>query len=92
MLDFNMWKNQIIYNPPEYGQYVGPDHKVYTVSDKTLLATGNSSLWSYSIRASTLDPTTNMTYADGDLKVNSRFIGWYLIVLYIFFSILIFRT
>ena len=76
MLDLNMWKNQIIYYPPGYGQYTGPDHKVYTVDDKNLLATGNQTLWTYAVRASAFDPSTNRTYIEGDLKVNSRYLGY----------------
>ncbi|RWS04943.1 uncharacterized protein B4U79_13815 [Dinothrombium tinctorium] len=76
MLDLNMWKNQIIYNPPDYGQYTGPDNKVYSVSDLDLLASGNSSLWTFNRRASTLNPATNKTYAETDLKVNSRYLGY----------------
>lgn len=46
-----MLKNQLIYYPPSYGQYTGPDMKVYTVADTALLATGNTSLWTYAVRA-----------------------------------------
>lgn len=31
ILDLNMWKNQIFYIPAEYGQYTGPDHKVFSI-------------------------------------------------------------
>lgn len=33
ILDLNMWKNQIFYKPHEYGQYIGPGQKIYTVKD-----------------------------------------------------------
>jgi hypothetical protein len=34
-LDFNMLKNQIIYDPPAFGQYTGPDNRVWTIVDET---------------------------------------------------------
>ncbi|XP_022248149.1 transmembrane protein 117-like, partial [Limulus polyphemus] len=39
ILDLNMLKNQIFYSPKAYGQYIGPNHKIYTVADQRLLAT-----------------------------------------------------
>lgn len=74
MLDLNMWKNQIIYYPPDFGQYTGPDSRVYTVADEAILNTGNSSLWSYAFRVSTIDPKTNRSLLEGDLVVNSRYL------------------
>ncbi len=77
MLDLNMWKNQIIYFPPDYGQYVDPKyHKVYTVLDAELLSTGNRSLWEYTTRALHINPLTNQTYIDHDLVINSRYLGY----------------
>jgi hypothetical protein len=77
MLDLNMWKNQIIYFPPDYGQYVDPKyHKVYTVLDESLLATDNRSLWDYSTRASHINPLTNTTFIESDLVVNTRYLGY----------------
>ncbi|KAH6935191.1 hypothetical protein HPB50_004379 [Hyalomma asiaticum] len=40
LLDLNMWKNQIFYQPEDYGQYTGPDNKVRTVINYATLATG----------------------------------------------------
>lgn len=76
LLDLNMWKNQIFYFPPDYGQYTGPDDRVYTLSDMNILATGNTTLWSYDVRAYTIDPKTNHTLAEDDLKINSRYLGY----------------
>ena len=77
MLDLNMWKNQIIYNPPDYGQYVDPvHHKVYTVSDPLILATENRSLWEFNTRASQINPLTNETFIKSDLVINSRYLGY----------------
>ncbi|KAK8771223.1 hypothetical protein V5799_025531 [Amblyomma americanum] len=39
LLDLNMWKNQIFYQPADYGQYTGADHKVRTVVNYATLAT-----------------------------------------------------
>ena len=77
MLDLNMWKNQIIYYPPDYGQYVDPQHhKVYTVLDADLLSTRNQTLWNYTTRSSQLNPDTNQTFIESDLVINSRYLGY----------------
>ncbi|CAG2119975.1 unnamed protein product, partial [Medioppia subpectinata] len=59
MLDLNMWKNQIIYYPPDYGQYVEPiNQKIYTVIDHKVLDTGNRSAWTFNSRMA-VNSTTN---------------------------------
>jgi len=37
ILDLNMWKNQIFYEPLRYGQYVDGEGFIYTISDKQFL-------------------------------------------------------
>ncbi|KFM69867.1 Transmembrane protein 117, partial [Stegodyphus mimosarum] len=76
ILDLNMWKNQIFYIPAEYGQYTGPDHKVFSIPDVYLLATKNYSQWTYEIRSTQIDPLTNKTLLEGDISMNSRYLGY----------------
>lgn len=75
ILDLNMWKNQIFYQPEAYGQYTGPDHRVYTVATPSIIATGNETLWSYSVR-SLPNPETNRSYTETDMLMNSRYLGY----------------
>ncbi|CAL1267183.1 unnamed protein product [Larinioides sclopetarius] len=76
ILDLNMWKNQIFYIPNEYGQYTGPNHKVFSIPDTGLLVTSNKSLWTYEIRNTVIDPNTNKTLLEGDISMNSRYLGY----------------
>ncbi|GFX14752.1 transmembrane protein 117 [Trichonephila clavipes] len=76
ILDLNMWKNQIFYIPSEYGQYTGPNHKVYSIPDTGLLVANNSTLWTYEIRNTQIDPNTNKTLLEGDISMNSRYLGY----------------
>lgn len=76
ILDLNMWKNQIFYTPADYGQYTAPDHKVYTVTDLKVLATGNASMWTYEYRVNHIDPRTNRSLLEGDMSMNSRYLGY----------------
>lgn len=52
ILDANMLKNQILYEPAPYGQYTDPQGYIWTVTnDFSLeLASHNSSLLSYAVR------------------------------------------
>uniref|UniRef100_A0A3P9MID6 Transmembrane protein 117 n=1 Tax=Oryzias latipes TaxID=8090 RepID=A0A3P9MID6_ORYLA len=63
ILDLNMWKNQIFYKPYEYGQYVGPGEKIYTVEEPETLQNFNHSTLTYEWRSTNIDPSTNMTLA-----------------------------
>ena len=76
LLDLNMWKNQIFYNPLDFGQYTGPDGKIYSVMDEwSLDRYKNETVYSYNWRVSTINPSTNQTYLAADFKTNSRFRG-----------------
>ena len=76
LLDLNMWKNQIFYNPLDFGQYTGPDGKIYSVMDQwSLNQYKNETVYSYDWRVTTFDPITNETYLKADFKTNSRFRG-----------------
>ena len=71
LLDLNMWKNQIFYKPYDFGQYVGPNGKVYSVTDRAFLATANKTTLSYAWRWS--HPSFNASYGMKDPVVNSRY-------------------
>ena len=71
LLDLNMWKNQIFYKPYDYGQYVGPNGRVYSVTNRTFLATANKTTLSYDWRWS--HPSVNASYGMNDPVVNSRY-------------------
>lgn len=76
LLDLNMWKNQIFYQPADYGQYTAADHRVRTVLSPATLATGNRTLWTLQYREGHLNPTTNRSLADDDIMMNSRYLGY----------------
>lgn len=76
LLDLNMWKNQIFYQPADYGQYTTADHKVRTVLSPATLATGNRTLWTLQYRQSELNPATNRSLAEDDIMMNSRYLGY----------------
>ncbi|XP_061495881.1 transmembrane protein 117 isoform X2 [Rhineura floridana] len=75
ILDLNMWKNQIFYKPHEYGQYIGPGQKIYTVEDSESLKDLNRTKLSWEWRSNNINPLTNRTYAEGDMFLHSRYIG-----------------
>lgn len=75
ILDLNMWKNQIFYKPYEYGQYVGPGEKIYTVEEPETLVRFNHSTLTYRWRSSNVDPNTNLTYVERDMFLHSRYVG-----------------
>ncbi|XP_068950341.1 transmembrane protein 117 isoform X3 [Petaurus breviceps papuanus] len=75
ILDLNMWKNQIFYKPHEYGQYIGPGQKIYTVEDVESLKDLNRTKLSWEWRSNNTNPQTNRTYAEGDMFLHSRYIG-----------------
>lgn len=74
LLDLNMWKNQIFYNPLDFGQYTGPEDKIYSVMDQwSLDHYKNETVYSYEWRLNNVDPITNQTYITADFRTNSRF-------------------
>lgn len=75
ILDLNMWKNQIFYKPHEYGQYIGPGQKIYTVKDSESLKDLNRTKLSWEWRSNHTNPQTNKTYVEGDMFLHSRFTG-----------------
>ncbi|XP_056595337.1 transmembrane protein 117 isoform X2 [Triplophysa dalaica] len=75
ILDLNMWKNQIFYKPYEYGQYVGPGQKIYTVEDPETLRDFNRSTLTWQWRSENTDPRFNQTYIQRDMFLHSRYVG-----------------
>ena len=75
ILDLNMWKNQIFYEPFVYGQYTDNEHYIYTVSDREFLANATKETLSYQWRWTNLNPISNKTYGLEDHKMNSRYYG-----------------
>uniref|UniRef100_A0A8C1TEU7 Transmembrane protein 117 n=1 Tax=Cyprinus carpio TaxID=7962 RepID=A0A8C1TEU7_CYPCA len=71
ILDLNMWKNQIFYKPYEYGQYVGPGEKIYTVEDPETLRNFNRSTLTWEWRSTNTDPLTNQTYVQRDMFLHT---------------------
>ena len=76
ILDLNMWKNQIFYEPFVYGQYTDDEHYIYTVSDRDFLANATKENLSYAWRWTNVNLLTNKTYGLEDHKINSRYFGY----------------
>uniref|UniRef100_A0A1B6CIG3 Transmembrane protein 117 n=2 Tax=Clastoptera arizonana TaxID=38151 RepID=A0A1B6CIG3_9HEMI len=79
LLDLNMWKNQIFYYPSKFGQYTDTYNKIHTVSDQSLLQTGNRSIWTWESR-SKINETTKLPYYEDDMKMNSRYMNYPLLI------------
>lgn len=75
ILDLNMWKNQIFYQPYEYGQYVGPGEKIFTVEEPETLVFFNRSTLTYAWRSTNINPDSNLTYVERDMFLHSRYTG-----------------
>ncbi|XP_071100140.1 transmembrane protein 117-like [Haliotis cracherodii] len=78
LLDLNMWKNQMFYQPKDFGQYVDSEGKIHTITDTYSLDTFNATQLVFDFRNSTINPATNMTYISGDNKMNTRFYDYHL--------------
>ncbi|XP_037087622.1 transmembrane protein 117-like [Pollicipes pollicipes] len=75
ILDLNMWKNQFVYVPKNYGQYTDQYRKIHTVMDQSVLLTGNLTLWTYKAR-NTTDSSTDQLYRLEDMVMNSKYMGY----------------
>jgi len=75
IFDLNMWKNQIFYYPEKYGQYIATEHKVYTVTNESILMTNDHELWTFHAR-SMFNPETSLPFMEEDMYMNSRFLGY----------------
>ncbi|XP_020620095.1 transmembrane protein 117-like [Orbicella faveolata] len=76
ILDLNMWKNQIFYEPFAYGQYTDSEGYIYSVSDRQFLRWGNRTLMTYEWRWNHINPKTNGTYGLEDLRMNAKYKGY----------------
>ena len=80
ILDLNMWKNQMFYEPYDYGQYVDERERIHSIDDEETLKSENKTMFTYEWRANNTNPVTNETYLAGDMVMNSRFedypLGW----------------
>ncbi|KAK1169160.1 transmembrane protein 117-like [Acipenser oxyrinchus oxyrinchus] len=75
ILDLNMWKNQIFYKPYEYGQYVGPGEKIFTVEDPDTLKEFNETTLTWAWRSTNIDLKNNKIYSQNDMFLHSRYTG-----------------
>lgn len=80
LLDLNMWKNQIFYNPYDYGQYTDPDGGIYTVQDDYSLETFNKTQTTYEFRNSTINPDTGNAYIAADTHMNTKYHGYSMLI------------
>lgn len=76
ILDLNMWKNQIFYDPFTYGQYTDSSGYIYTVSNESFVRQANKTTLSYEWRWNNIDPATNRSYGESDLKMNSKYLDY----------------
>nr|XP_027214262.1 transmembrane protein 117-like [Penaeus vannamei] len=80
ILDLNMWKNQIFYEPGPYGQYIDPvSRKVYTVEDSRFISENNETTWAWEARGE-INGTTGKPYREQDMCMYSRYMGYTLSV------------
>lgn len=76
ILDLNMWKNQIFYDPFTFGQYTDSKGYIYTVSNDTFVANANKTTLSYDWRWGNINPNTNRSYGLDDLRMNTKYLGY----------------
>lgn len=67
IFDLNMWKNQIFYYPEKYGQYIATEHRVFTVTNETILMTEDPDLWTLQAR-SRANPKTGLPFMEGNFS------------------------
>ena len=77
ILDLNMWKNQIFYDPYMYGQYTDSDGYIYTICNRTWLVNATREMVSYSWRWNSSNHwAANQTYGEEDHRTNSKYLGF----------------
>lgn len=76
ILDLNMWKNQIFYDPYIYGQYTDNDGYIYTICNNTWLVNATREMVSYSWRWNSSNHWSNQTYGQEDHRTNSKYLGF----------------
>ena len=76
ILDLNMWKNQIFYDPFTFGQYTDSKGYIYTVSNATFVANANKTTLSHDWRWNNTIPGSNKTYGEEDMRMNSKYLNF----------------
>ena len=76
ILDLNMWKNQIFYDPFTFGQYTNTDGYIYSITDQAFINSANESVLSYKWRSENINPVTNKSYHQADPHMNSKFLNF----------------
>ena len=76
ILDLNMWKNQIFYDPFTFGQYTDSEGYIYSVQDQSFLNTANQTMLSYDWRSQNINPATNKSYFKTDPRMNSKYLNF----------------
>lgn len=80
ILDLNMWKNQIFYDPFTFGQYTDSEGYIFTVHDQDFLNSANKSALSYEWRSQNINPVTNQSFTQTDPRMNSKYLEFPLAV------------
>lgn len=76
ILDLNMWKNQIFYDPFTFGQYTDSEGYIFSVFDLNFLSTANQSMLSYEWRSQNINPVTNLSFTETDPRMNSKYLDF----------------
>lgn len=76
ILDLNMWKNQIFYDPFTFGQYTDSGGYIFSVTDQAFINSANKSILSYKWRSENINPITNESYIKKDRHMNSKFLNF----------------
>lgn len=76
ILDLNMWKNQIFYDPYTFGQYTDTNGYIYTVENTTWVKYANKTTLSYEWRWNNINPMTNRTFGEDDKRMNSKYFNY----------------
>lgn len=76
ILDLNMWKNQIFYDPFTFGQYIDSGGYIYSVLDQDFLNSANKTMLSYEWRSQNINPATNQTFSQTDPRMNSKYLAF----------------
>ena len=71
MFDLNMWKNQMIYSPEDFGQYVNPKtKKIHVVLNANNVS---SSQFNWQFRAHHINPNTGRPFIENDMVLKSEY-------------------
>ncbi|XP_068671766.1 transmembrane protein 117-like [Montipora foliosa] len=76
ILDLNMWKNQIFYDPFTFGQYTDEGGYIYSVLDQNFINSANKTLLSHKWRSQNINPMTNKSYVETDPHMNSKYLEY----------------